>query len=215
MGLDRIVHIVALSSIERAEQARAGYALGFHAEIYANYEELAAARPYRGIVLAEDVVERGGIGALIEDMAAQGFWLPVIATARVADPRRVVEAVRCGALDYLTLPIEPDRLLAALEGAIDEGQAMGAVQRHAVEARTKLAMLTARENEVLDWLVAGSSNKEIARELQISPRTVEIHRANMMTKLDANHAADAVRIRLEAAMGGVGSVAPLPERARR
>lgn len=198
---DKIVHIVALSSIERAEQARACYGLGFHAEIYSNYEELIAARPFRGLVIAEDVPDRGGIGALIASMSAVGFWLPVIATAPVAEPRRVVEAVRSGALDYLPTPLAPERLLAALENALAEGQLMGGAQRQAVEARAKLATLTARETEVLDLLVAGSSNKMIARELQISPRTVEIHRANMMAKLDASHAAEAVRLRLEAGFG--------------
>ena len=79
---------------------------------------------------------------------------------------------------------------------------MGATHRQAVEARSKLSLLTQRETEVLDLLVAGSSNKQIARDLEISPRTVEIHRANMMAKLGANHAADAVRLRLEAMMGG-------------
>ena len=214
MALDRIVHIVALSSIERAEQARACYALGFHAEIYGNYEEFVAARPFRGLVLAEDIAERGGIAALVESMADYGFWLPVIATAPVTEPRRVVEAIRSGALDYLPLPLERERLLAAFEIALAEGQAIGNTQRQAVHARAKLATLTARENEVLDLLVAGSSNKMIARELKISPRTVEIHRANMMTKLDAHHAADAVRLRLEAAMGGGASVVPIANRAQ-
>lgn len=214
MVLDKIVHIVALASVERAEQARACYALGYHAEIYGNYEELVAARPYRGLVLAEDMAERGGIGALLEGMAVQGFWLPVIATAAVADPPRVVEAVRGGALDYLPLPLERDRLLAALGTAVAEGQAMGSAQRQAVQARARLATLTARESEVLDLLVAGSSNKTIARELEISPRTVEIHRANMMAKLDAHHAADAVRLRLEAALGGGVGTLPLAGRAQ-
>lgn len=214
MALDKIVHIVAPSSIERAEQARACYALGYHAEIYGNYEELIAARPYRGLVLGEDVAERGGIGALVAGMNAHGFWLPVIATAAVVDPGRVVEAVRSGVLDYLTLPLERERLQAAIEAAIADGQAMGRAQRQAVQARAKLATLTARENEVLDLLVAGSSNKMIARELAISPRTVEIHRANMMSKLDAHHAADAVRLRLEAGMGGGAVAAPIAARAR-
>ncbi len=213
MAPDKIVHIVALSSIERAEHARACYTLGYHAEIYGNYEEFIAARPYRGLVLAEDIAERGGIGALITGMTAQCFWLPVIATAAVAEPRRVVEAVRAGALDYLPLPLERERLIPALETATAEGQAMGSAQRQAVNARARLATLTARENEVLDLLVAGSSNKMIARELQISPRTVEIHRANMMAKLDAHHAADAVRLRLEAAMGGAAGALPLLARA--
>ncbi|WP_232366704.1 response regulator transcription factor [Alteripontixanthobacter muriae] len=72
-----------------------------------------------------------------------------------------------------------------------------------IEARGRLSALSGHEREVLDWLSRGSSNKNIARELDISPRTVEIHRANMMSKLGANHAADAVRLRLEAQLEDV------------
>ena len=203
MSVEKIVHIVALASVERAEQARACFGLGYHAEIYGNYEELLAGQAFRGLVLAEDIAERGGIAALMSGMNAHGFWLPVIATAAVVEAHRVVEAVRSGALDYMSLPLDGDRLGAALETATAEGHAMGAAQRQAVSARARLATLTARESEVLELLVAGSSNKMIARELEISPRTVEIHRANMMTKLEAHHAADAVRLRLEAMGAGV------------
>lgn len=214
MALEKHVHIVALSSLERAEQARACYAFGFHAEIYGNYEELIAARPFRGLVLAEDIPERGGIAALVAGMSTHGLWLPIIATSVAADARRVVEAVRRGALDYLTLPLDAARLRTALDTAVAEGQVRGSAQRQAVNARAKLATLTAREAEVLDLLVAGSSNKTIARELEISPRTVEIHRANMMSKLGAHHAADAVRLRLEASLGEGATVVSMPARAR-
>ena len=212
MVADTVVHIVSLSSVERAEQARACYAIGLHAEIYSNYDELVAAAPRRGLVLAEDIAERGGIAQLIGDMAARGFWLPVVGTAASVASHRVVAAIKAGALDYLALPLDPARLSATLRHAGEEAQALGQVQRQAVDARARLDRLTARETEVLDLLVAGASNKAIARELQISPRTVEIHRANMMTKLDAHHAADAVRLRLEASMGaGTGSLR-LPRR---
>ncbi|MFZ9396883.1 MAG: response regulator transcription factor, partial [Erythrobacter sp.] len=70
-------------------------------------------------------------------------------------------------------------------------------RRRMIEARQRIANLSAREREVLDWLSAGSSNKSIARELEVSPRTIEIHRANMMLKLGARHAAEAVRLKLE------------------
>ena len=214
MALEKHVHIVARSSLERAEQARACYALGFHAEIYGNYEELIAAQPLRGLVLAEDIPERGGIATLVAGMSTHGLWLPIIATSVAADARRVVEAVRRGALDYLTLPLDAGRLRTALDTAVAEGQARGSAQRQAINARAKLATLTARETEVLDLLVAGSSNKTIARELEISPRTVEIHRANMMSKLGAHHAADAVRLRLEASLGEGANVVSMPARAR-
>jgi two-component system, LuxR family, response regulator FixJ len=204
MTAHRIVHIVALASLERAEQARACYAIGVHAEIYSNYEELVAARPRRGLVLAEDIAERGGIAQLLADIAARGFWLPVVATARAVAPHRVVAAVKAGALDYLALPLDPAALAATLRRAEEEALVLGEAQQKAVAAQARLELLTPREAEVLDLLVAGASNKSIARELQISPRTVEIHRANMMTKLDARHPADAVRMRLEA------SAAPRP-----
>ena len=74
----------------------------------------------------------------------------------------------------------------------------GEARRRMIEARNRISNLSRREREVLDWLAEGSSNKAIARELEISPRTVEIHRANMMSKLGARHAAEAVRLKLEA-----------------
>ena len=77
------------------------------------------------------------------------------------------------------------------------------------EARSRIGRLTGREREVLDWLTAGRSNKAIAREMAISPRTVEVHRANMMGKLGARHPADAVRLRLELGRDvGAGALAP-------
>lgn len=199
MGSDGTVHVVASTSTTRADRARACVQLGYHAEIYGDYEELLIAKPKRGVVLVEDIAQRGGISWLLSRMDAHGFWLPVIATAPNAQTCRVVQAVRGGALDYLSLPVDDDRLGAALDAAMTQWQTGFGAHRKALEARAKLATLTAREIEVLDRLVAGSSNKLIARELEISPRTVEIHRANMMAKLGAHNAADAVRLRLEAA----------------
>jgi FixJ family two-component response regulator len=72
------------------------------------------------------------------------------------------------------------------------------VRRRTIEARQRIATLSGREREVLEYMVAGRTNKLIARELEISPRTVEIHRANMMSKLGARQSAEAVRLRLEA-----------------
>lgn len=206
MLYDQLVHIVSITSAGRAEQARMCYALGYHAEIYSNTDEFLAAAPIGGIAVVEDIAERGGVGEMMERMGSRGFWLPVIATAPAPDPRRVVEAVKMGVLDYVPLPLDSDRFAASLRRIGEEAAALGAQQRRAVDARGRLSRLTAREREVLDLLAAGASNKMIGRELEISPRTVEIHRANMMAKLGASRAADAVRLRLEAAMG-VGSPA--------
>lgn len=208
MQSDRCVHIVAITSAARAEQARMCFELGYHAEIYGNYEELLAVAPERGLALAEDLPDRGGVVHLITGMGLRGFWLPVLATAIAPEPECVVDAIRHGALDYLALPLESNRLAGALQRTEAEMVTLAA-QRRAVEARARLASLTAREREVIDLLAGGASNKMIARDLQISPRTVEIHRANMMAKLGASHAADAVRLRLEAALGSGGAAIPL------
>lgn len=198
---ERLVHVVAASSADRAEIARVCYTLGHHAEIYASYQELIDRRPDRGFVLAEDVEAFGGIRELLAAMTAEMFWLPVVALAHGPQPSRVVMAIKAGALDYLSLPCDPSCLREALTGAGQEAEVRIKVQREAEKARALIARLTNREREVLSLLVAGSSNKTIARDLEISPRTVEIHRAHMMTKLGASHSADAVRIWLQASMG--------------
>lgn len=205
----RLVHIVAMASAERAELARACYALEYHAEIYASYDELIGVAPDRGLVIAQDIESNGGITELVAGMDRQKFWLPVVAAGHHPEPGRVVAAIKAGALDYLPLPLDQVRLRDTLLLAGREAENRLYAHRQAAEARARLARLTHREREVLNLLVAGSSNKIIARDLQISPRTVEIHRAHMMQKLGATHAADAVRMWLEASMGA-SPVSPAP-----
>lgn len=201
MAAKQTVHVVAEASGTRAELARAAFSLGHHAEIYAGYDELLQTGPSHGIILAEDITNQGGASTLLDGMAVNGFWCPVIAVASDVDVPRIVAAVRAGALDYLAPTLEAESLQCALDRAASFDQSAGTSQREAVQARAKLTELTTRELEVLDFLVAGSSNKEIARALEISPRTVEIHRANMMVKLGAKHPADAIRCWLAAKAG--------------
>ena len=85
-----------------------------------------------------------------------------------------------------------------LEAIMAEAGEHAARRRREVAARQSIALLSKRESEVLELLSAGCSNKEIARRLEISPRTVEIHRGNMMAKLRAGHPADAVRLWIDA-----------------
>lgn len=204
-----ILHIVDSSSRSRAEQARFGFAMGYHCEIYADIAELLSVSPAQGIVLARDREECGGAARIAEELADRGVWLPVIATAVDPRPARVAAAIRRGVLDYLRLPLREDRLENAVARIRDEAQAYLQARRKVAEARSRIAGLSPREREVLDWLAQGCSNKMIAQELSISPRTVEIHRANMMSKLGAHNAAEAVRLSIEAELdkkrqGGAG-----------
>ena len=177
-----------------------GYVLGHHSEVYGDIAELSTHPPRDGIVIARDLPSEGGLPVVLDRLNRLGIWLPVVAIDEDPSPRRIVDAIKAGALDFLSLPLDPVRLQRCLDRVRQEAETFGAARRRMIEARDRIRTLSAREREVLDWLAKGSSNKGIARELDISPRTVEIHRANMMSKLGARHAAEAVRLKLEAQM---------------
>ncbi len=192
------LHFIDSSSRHRAELARIGFALGHHSEVYGDLLELSVHPPREGIIVARDTAEEGGVAVILERLSRLGIWLPLIAVDLQPRPGRIVEAIKSGALDYLSLPLDPDRFARCLARIETEAEVFGQARRRMIEARDRISSLSQREREVLEWLSEGSSNKVIARELAISPRTVEIHRANMMNKLGARHAAEAVRLKLEA-----------------
>lgn len=200
MGMEHrlTIHFIDGSSRTRAETARLAFDLGHHAEVYSDLSELMAHPPRDGLIMARDIPEQGGAPALLERLADAGIWLPLVVTGEDATTGQIVEAVKAGALDYLSLPLQKEAFAATLKRINGEAQVMAEARRRMIEARNRIANLSNREREVLDCLAEGSSNKAIARALDISPRTVEIHRANMMGKLGAKHAAEAVRLRLEA-----------------
>lgn len=206
-----VLHILGGESRSRAEQARLAFALGHHAEVYADLTELLERPPHGGIIIAADDGQPDGARRLIERLGEHGIWLPVVVVAQDPDIDRVVGAIKAGALDYLRLPLEMGALARRLETILAEAGRHAARRRREVEAQHRIALLSRRERQVLELLSAGCANKEIGRRLEISPRTVEIHRGNMMTKLEAGHAADAVRLWLDAQQGGGVVVEPEAE----
>ncbi len=192
------IHFVEPKTRIRAQLSSLAFDLGHHAEVYADLGELSLRPLSGGILVVRDGLEGRNIELLMTRMADLGIWLPVIAMDEDPRPGQVVSAMRAGALDYLRLPISHEKLDDTIALVASEADAFGAARRKVIDARGKISKLSKREREVLDWLTRGHSNKAIARELDISPRTVEIHRANMMSKLHASHAAEAVRLRIEA-----------------
>jgi two-component system, LuxR family, response regulator FixJ len=122
--------------------------------------------------------------------------LPVIVITGHGDVPLAVEAMKAGAVDFLEKPFDDEVLLASVRSAI--GTLENETDRHALKSALteRLASLSNREREVLEGLVAGNPNKTIAYDLGISPRTVEIYRANVMTKMEAGSLSELVRMAL-------------------
>jgi len=154
--------------------------------------------------------ERGACGCILTDvrmpgmsgidllrkLKSDGITVPVIVMTGHGDVPLAVEAMKLGALDFVEKPFNDDALIASVRSALGEAKRHSVHEEERKEIDARLAQLTARERQVLDGLVAGQPNKVIAHELGISPRTVEIYRANVMTKMQANSLSELVRMAL-------------------
>ena len=122
---------------------------------------------------------------ILESLRARDDGLPVIVITGHADVPMAVRAMRAGAFDFVEKPIDGESLLRAVQSAVAARRKAGPNAREADQLRARFASLTPREQEVMQELIIGRPNKAIAAELGISPRTVEIHRARVMEKLQA------------------------------
>ncbi len=131
---------------------------------------------------------------MVRQVKAAGVELPVIVMTGHADLALAIDAMRAGVVDFLEKPFEDEALLSALRSALGQSEEIRrrAQDRQAVQGRR--AALSGREAEVLDGLLAGKANKTMAYDLGISPRTVEIYRANVMTKMQAASLSELVRM---------------------
>jgi two-component system response regulator FixJ len=126
--------------------------------------------------------------------------LPVIIITGQGDVPLAVEAMKAGAVDFLEKPFEDEAILASVRSAISRGAEDQALAAERDEIGAKIETLSGRERQVLEGLVAGHPNKVIAYDLGISPRTVEVYRANVMTKMNAGSLSELVRIALVAGL---------------
>ncbi len=137
---------------------------------------------------------------LLKHLKAGGSRLPVVIMTGHGDVPLAVEAMKLGALDFLEKPFEDDRLIEMIEVALKQAEPAAKSEAVTTEIRSRIASLSPRERQVMDGLIAGLSNKLIAREYNISPRTIEVYRANVMTKMRAAGLSELVRL---AMLGGV------------
>jgi two-component system response regulator FixJ len=135
-----------------------------------------------------------------KELRARGIMIPVVIMTGHGEVDMAVAAMKAGASDFIEKPFEKAALLACITAATQQAFAQRGAGARAEEARDRLNVLTEREHEVLQGLVRGLPNKTIAYDLGISPRTVEIHRANLMTKLEVHSLAEALRIAFQSGM---------------
>jgi two-component system, LuxR family, response regulator FixJ len=139
---------------------------------------------------------------LLRRLKELGIGVPVIVITGHGDVPLAVEAMKYGAVDFLEKPFDDEVLLQAVRAALRQQAGEARRQTERAEIETRLAALSSRERDVLGGLVAGHANKQIAYDLGISPRTVEIYRANLMDKMKAASLSDLVRMALVAGILG-------------
>lgn len=132
--------------------------------------------------------------ALQARLASRGIDLPVLFLTGRGDIPMSVRAMKAGAADFLTKPVDGKALVAAVRRALEKGRSAGQARREGVEVRRRLASLTPRQRDVLEGVVAGRLNKQIAADLGIAEKTVKIHRGQVMAKMAAGSVAELVRL---------------------
>ena len=138
-------------------------------------------------------------------LAERGKLLPIVFLTGRGDIRTCADAMKNGAVDFLTKPVDDADLLAAVARALDRATALQQERAARVRTESTLAVLTARERQVLAQIAAGRLNKQIAADLGTGEKTIKFHRGNLMRKLGVRSVADLVRLAERAGVGPAGS----------
>jgi two-component system response regulator FixJ len=135
---------------------------------------------------------------LLKRLKANRSVLPVVIMTGHGDVPLAVEAMKLGAVDFLEKPFEDERIIGMIDVALKQAEAGAQGEAMIHDIASRIATLSPRERQVMDGLIAGLSNKLIARDYDISPRTIEVYRANVMTKMQAGSLSELVRLAIRA-----------------
>jgi FixJ family two-component response regulator len=187
-----VIHVVDDDESLRTALQRLLTAAGYRVRTYASAGDFLLEPPVDApgcLLLDLNMPGPSGLD-LQESLKRHGVRLPVIFLTGHGDLRTGVRAMKAGAVDFLTKPVERETLLAAVTQAIAVDAAQRTTRSNHSDLQGRYAQLTAREREVLDLIVAGKLNKQIAGDLGIAERTVKAQRAQVMAKLGATNAAE-------------------------
>lgn len=197
LNRDRLIHIIdgdanaceALTLLFRLEGFQTALSLDL-TDFLARFEER---KP--DVVVLNAALDGASTLPVLDDIKAMRAGIPVFIVSDTSDVDMTVEAMRLGASDVFVKPIDTERFVRAVRDTLRRDVHVGAIRdgQREVEIRG-FTQLTPREREVLQLITNGQSNKEAGRELGISPRTIEVHRARVMEKLGARNTADLIRI---------------------
>lgn len=195
MPNDRLVHVISADANRCDALQRLLRSAGLTAVIYETADAVLEAAPkLRAGCLLVDLATPGMDGCTLQaKLRALGVSLPVIATAPKADVLTAVETMKAGAADFIEGPAEDHRVLAAIKAALVEPRNEPGPGEPAQAAR-RLSVLSGRERQILEEIVAGQLNKVIAHKLAISMRTVEVHRARILRRLGIRSIAEAISL---------------------
>jgi FixJ family two-component response regulator len=195
-GIVPAVFVVDKDASAQRATARVLRAAGFPVEAFESAEEfltrLATDDPGCA-VLEVDLPDLGGLD-LQSELAGRPGEVPVVFVTGRGDIPTAVRAMKAGAVDFLVKPIDGGELVDAVRRAMDRSAAARRAGAEQSELRRRAALLTTREREVMDLVVAGKLNKEVAQDLDVSLVTVKLHRSRVMKKMGARTPADLVRM---------------------
>ncbi len=198
------VHVIDDDEALRDSLAFLLHTAGLRVQTHASAAAFLAVLPNADLTCIVTDVRMPGMSGidLLRRLKELGISVPVIVVTGHGDVPLAVEAMKFGAADFLEKPFDDDILLASVRSALRQQAGEIKRQTERAEIDSRLAALSPRERDVLGGLVAGHANKQIAFDLGISPRTVEIYRANLMDKMKAGSLSDLVRMALIAGILG-------------